>query len=222
MATIDDVAIAEAKKARKKAYMLIYNKAYDKKNKEKLKLYNKERYKINRDKNLKRRKEYVAKNRDKVLEGLRKYYWDNKEDRNKKNKEWQKNNKEKVENYRLVNADKIRKSKQEWYEKNKEKQKLRMADWVKKNPDKNCARVARRNAKLLQACPPWADMDAICKIYEEAHIKQKQSGISYHVDHIIPLQGKRVSGLHIAANLRPLPALQNISKKNKFIEELAA
>ncbi len=218
MVTMDNDAIAALKKASKKAYM----DAYNKKNKEKFKLYNKERYKINRDKNLKYRKEYVAKNRDKVLESLRKFYWDNKEKRSKENKEWQKKNRDKVANYRLINADKIRKSKQRWHEKNKEKQKLRMADWVKNNPDKNCARVARRNAKLLQACPSWADMGAICKVYEEARRKQRQSGIPYHVDHIIPLQGKRVSGLHIAANLRPLPALENISKKNKFIEELVA
>lgn len=218
MKTIDDVAITLLKKARKRAYMSDYYK----KNKEKLLVREKERYKANRDRNLKYRKEYAERNKEAISKKSKIYRSKNKDKLSKLNAEWNKKNKDKIKKYREINSIKIRLKKEEWYKKNKKKENKRMSDWVKNNPEKNSARVARRNAKLLQACPVWADMSAIENIYREAHKKQKETGIPHHVDHIIPLQGKTVSGLHIAINLRPLPALENIKKKNKFIEELVA
>jgi hypothetical protein len=50
----------------------------------------------------------------------------------------------------------------------------------------------------------------------QARLLFKQTGIPHHVDHIIPLTGKRVSGLHVHNNLQVIPARENLRKHNHF------
>lgn len=66
-----------------------------------------------------------------------------------------------------------------------------------------------RKALKMARMPAWADRTAIQKIYSECPR-------GYHVDHIIPLQGELVSGLHVENNLQYLTAFENLSKHNKF------
>ncbi len=66
--------------------------------------------------------------------------------------------------------------------------------------------------------PKWADRAAIDAIYLEAIRKTEESGVMYHVDHIVPLKGKTVSGLHVAENLRIVSAYENSRKSNKLEE----
>jgi hypothetical protein len=58
--------------------------------------------------------------------------------------------------------------------------------------------------------PKWANLEKIKDIY----INRPKG---HHVDHIIPLQGHNVCGLHVENNLQYLTAFENISKGNKFI-----
>ena len=81
--------------------------------------------------------------------------------------------------------------------------------WLKENRSKNRARSARKNAEKLKRTPAWADMESVNFFYECC-----PDGC--HVDHIIPLRGKTVSGLHIETNLQWLPAEENLRKSNKF------
>lgn len=71
------------------------------------------------------------------------------------------------------------------------------------------AKAAKRRAAKITRTPAWADLEKIKAIYlacPEGH----------HVDHIIPLQGKIVSGLHVEGNLQYLTATANLQKSNKF------
>ncbi len=67
-----------------------------------------------------------------------------------------------------------------------------------------------RKALKLDRVPSWADLDKIKQIYAECPE-------GYHVDHIVPLQGILVSGLHVENNLQYLTAEENIKKSNTFI-----
>ena len=68
--------------------------------------------------------------------------------------------------------------------------------------------------------PLWRDVNKIRAIYDECERITKESGILHHVDHIIPLRGQNVSGLHVHENLRIISATENQSKKNKLLPEL--
>lgn len=72
------------------------------------------------------------------------------------------------------------------------------------------ARKAGLKRKLR--VPLWADHEKIDEIY-----RNKPDG--YEVDHIIPLSGKTVSGLHVHNNLQYLPKQENRLKSNRFIGE---
>lgn len=80
----------------------------------------------------------------------------------------------------------------------------------------NCERVMRRNARKIQASPGWANVAAMQSIYSRAALITKETGIPHHVDHIVPLQSKKVCGLHVEHNLQILPRKENQEKSNRW------
>ncbi len=90
------------------------------------------------------------------------------------------------------------------------------AGWKKANPGKVNAYISKRRALTLQRTPAWADQNKIKQLYETAASVTKSTGIPHEVDHIIPLQGELVSGLHVEYNLQVLTEKENIKKHNKF------
>ena len=77
----------------------------------------------------------------------------------------------------------------------------------------------KRAMTLKQATPAWLselDLLFIKEIYHLAVLRSEALGVDFDVDHIIPLHGKNVSGLHVPSNLQLLPRSQNIRKKNYF------
>jgi len=137
-----------------------------------------------------------------------------------KSRKWRENNPEKWKEvytrYANANRELMRKRCLDWLEKNREYARKKGAEWARNNPDKAAAQTAKRRAMLLNATPLWADFEAIQVEYALSDWCSKVTGIRYHVDHIVPLQGKLVCGLHVPNNLRVIPAVDNLKKRNTF------
>lgn len=124
--------------------------------------------------------------------------------------------------YRANNPDKTKADNDRFRGANREKRAAQTAEYRKANPGQNRAAVARWRAAVLRATPAWADQDAITAVYVEAARLTDEQGRVYHVDHIVPLRGENVCGLHVAWNLQPLPASENCRKSNRFDEAACA
>ena len=86
----------------------------------------------------------------------------------------------------------------------------------KDNPDMVNARGARRRAAKIMRTAPWASQEALGAVYTEASRVTKETGVSHHVDHVVPLQGVLVSGLHLPCNLQVMEGGENCGKGNKW------
>jgi hypothetical protein len=164
-----------------------------------LKEYRKRTFEQRRDYNLARGKIYYQKNKDII---------------NAKTKLYNENNKDKVKEIRrkskLKNKENISLQNKLYRIKNAEKVKRAISNWAKKNKARRRMSVAKRRALKLKATPKFANLEKIKEIYLNCPK-------GYHVDHIVPLQGKNVCGLHVEWNLQYLTPYDNKSKSNKLI-----
>ena len=104
-------------------------------------------------------------------------------------------------------------------EDNREKARGSVRKWKLANRDKDNAHSAKRRAAKLQRTPKWLTKEHYKQMedmYTKAYRLTEQTGVKYQVDHIIPLRGKNVSGLHVPWNLQVITAAENFSKNNKF------
>lgn len=122
--------------------------------------------------------------------------------------------------YRAQHKEKIDASIKLWRDKNKPLLREYVKKSKAKNPDVSRANVAKRRAARIKRTPVWLTEDdhwMMKQAYELAELRTKIFGFAWHVDHIIPLQGENVSGLHTPNNLQVIPWSENISKGNLYL-----
>jgi hypothetical protein len=135
---------------------------------------------------------------------------------------WGKANPEKVKaakaKYAEANKEQVKARITAWREANKTKMKAARDAWAKNNRPKILAKTRKRQAAKLQRTPKWLTKDDFWlmeQAYELAVLRTKMFGFQWDVDHIYPLQGRIVSGLHVPLNLQVIPATENYRKGNK-------
>lgn len=106
-----------------------------------------------------------------------------------------------------------------WRLANPEKQKQYSQNWLKNNQHKNVMKKRMRDASKLQRTPSWLNDGhkfEIESIYQYCSALRAVN-LKYEVDHIVPLQGKTVSGLHVPWNLQVITEQENRSKRNSEV-----
>jgi hypothetical protein len=136
-------------------------------------------------------------------------------------KVWQANNPNAFKRWYSENKEERAQYWRGWYEANKDHRSRSYAEWAKQNKHIVNALIAKRIAAKKQSTPRWANQDAIREVYRAAAERTEQTGVRHEVDHIYPLQGKRVCGLHCEANLRVMTKTENIRKSNRMPKDLA-
>lgn len=215
-----------------------YNKAYRAANLEKIKERKRAYYLANKEKINEKNRAYHQANKERLNEQSRAYHQANAERLNAKHREyWQENaerlrekcrkwgaaNKTRRKEYLKTNKEKllpkIIEYQTAYYVANRESLLQARRDYIQRFPEKLAAQSAKRKAARSQRTPSWLtkeDLQTIESFYLQARQLSEETGQRYHVDHIIPLRGKKVSGLHVPSNLRVIPASENIRKFNKF------
>lgn len=119
-------------------------------------------------------------------------------ERYKSDEKFKENCKAEAKQYFANNSESRKKAHKAWISKNKVKQRSYTRSYV-----------AKRRAEKIKATPKWAVLKDINEFY-------KNCPEGHHVDHVVPLKGKNVCGLHVSNNLQYLPARDNLIKGNKF------
>ena len=145
----------------------------------------------------------------------------NKENQKRIAKEWYERNKQLTKDraraWAIANPEKAASAKVNWREENREQHNAVNREWNINNKPSKAALECKRRASQLQRTPTWdPQAKSIIAKYQLAAMLTKVSGVLYHVDHIIPLQGRKVSGLHVFSNLRVILGSDNVKKSNKY------
>ena len=147
------------------------------------------------------------------------------EEKREYQRQWCKANREKIrancKKYRANNKIKADSASRLWVEQNKEHVAKRKKAWRAKNKAHVNAYNRTRKAMIKNRVPIWMDSELqwlVNEVYLLAQTRTNMTGFKWHVDHIIPLQGRTVCGLHVPENLQVILEQHNLKKSNKYDE----
>jgi hypothetical protein len=136
--------------------------------------------------------------------------------------DWVSRNKERLvasnKRYREDNRDKVRQTQRRYREENPDRVSESSRNYREKNRHKYAMYASQRRFVAKQAQPSWLSTDDKKRMelmWGLAELKSYVTGTEYEVDHIVPLQGKTVCGLHVPWNLRVIPREDNRRKRNR-------
>lgn len=140
-------------------------------------------------------------------------------------REWQRRNKEKVtaysRKYRQLHSARHQAAVNNWRQRNPSKVRSMSnragKKWSASNKARKNLHTSIRRAALRRATGPWTDKDAIYELYVIAEKLSSATGEPHEVDHIIPLQGAIICGLHCSWNLQVIPRTLNRSKGSQCV-----
>lgn len=165
------------------------------------------------------RRRHYALHKSEIKNKSIEYYRIHKTEQQKKHREYYHNNRERllglVKTYYHDNRDSILEYLDEWRKLNPERNK----QYNKLNPEISREKSNRRRLKFKKSIPVWFEKQDILNLYKEARTLEDMDGIKRHVDHIVPITHHLVCGLHCLDNLRIIPAVENLKKKNRFDSE---
>lgn len=129
-----------------------------------------------------------------------------------------------VKRWQSNNVEKIRETQKAWALANPEKVKAKTKRWRERNPEKYTAAAVASVARRAKRSPKWITSDdrwLMAQFYDMAKLRTKITGLTWEVDHVIPLRGKEVSGLHVPSNLQVILKSENRAKRNFVSANLA-
>lgn len=147
------------------------------------------------------RKEYAERNRESLSEYQKAYRTANAGKAREYQREYSKEYYHSKLKHNPEYVQEMRKRAERWYLENTERAKL--------NAKAHCV---RRRDLIGKVTPAWANMESVKAIYALAMKLTEETGIKHEVDHIVPLRGKNVQGLHCEANLRVITMAENRQK----------
>lgn len=120
-------------------------------------------------------------------------------------------------NFDQIRTPKARSYAKMYRDENKEKISLFRKKWLAKNPGKSREQSARRRAAKLQRTPNWLNDGHLFEIecINKYAASLRKIGLRYEVDHIVPLQGDDVCGMHVPWNMQVISIFENRSKGNR-------
>lgn len=185
------------------------NKRMRIKHRDKRLAYGAEYRKNNRELVAQRTANWRKNNPDAVKAYSKKYYWENLQACTERANKW-------VDQ----NYDYVLQRRREYYQKNLQKCRAVSKRWRDNNKERisihNAINRPKRDERLRTATPEWVDQGSIVIKYKERDCMSRVTGLAHHVDHVVPLKGKNICGLHVPWNLRVILARDNLSKSNKW------